>query len=61
MPEFPAAWLDSEHKHTLQLKSISFASILEAKIDKEKFNYEVSQAAIEGWFPHQLWGKMNQT
>jgi endonuclease III len=46
---------------TLANNSISIASILEAKKEKEKFDYELSRAAIEGWFPSQLWGEMNQT
>jgi hypothetical protein len=41
--------------------SLSIASILEAKKEKEKFDYELSRASIEGWFPKHLWGEMNQT
>jgi hypothetical protein len=51
-------WIPSTN--TLNNNSILIASILESKKEKEKFNYKLSQAAIEGWFPHQLWGKMNQ-
>jgi endonuclease III len=41
--------------------SVSIASILESKKEKEMFDYELSRAAIEGWFPRHLWGEMNQT
>jgi endonuclease III len=52
-------WIPSNN--TLDNNSISIASILETKKDREKFDYELSRAAIEGWFPRQLWGEMNQT
>jgi endonuclease III len=46
---------------TVTHTSISIASILESKKEKEKFDYELSRASIEGWFPKPLWGEMNQT
>jgi hypothetical protein len=51
-------WIPSNN--TLNNNSILIASILESKKDKEKFDYKLSWAAIEGWFPCQLWGEMNQ-
>jgi hypothetical protein len=28
---------------------------------KVRYNYEMCQAAIEGWFPSNFWVQMNQT
>ena len=40
---------------------VSITSILDGKKEKEHFDYELSRAAVEGWFPRPFWGRMNQT
>jgi hypothetical protein len=46
---------------TVSNTSLSISSILATKKEKEKYDYELSRASIEGWFPRALWGEMNQT